>query len=46
VINNCCYVTAVLDGLEDQRALSVIERNFRNSLKKHTLNLLEAKRKY
>nr|XP_051207333.1 uncharacterized protein LOC127323200 [Lolium perenne] len=46
VIHNCCYVTAVLDGLEDQRALSVIERNFRNALKKHTLNLLEAKRKY
>jgi hypothetical protein len=35
----------MLDGLEDQRPLSIIERNFRAALKKHTLNLLEAKRK-
>jgi hypothetical protein len=46
VINNCYYVTALLDGLEDQRPLSIIERNFRNARKKHALNLLEAKRKY
>jgi hypothetical protein len=45
LIENCCYLVAVFDGLEDQRALSVIERNFRAALKKHTLNLLEAKKK-
>jgi hypothetical protein len=46
IITNCCYVTAVFDGLEDQRPLSIIENNFRAALKKHTLNLLEAQRKY
>jgi hypothetical protein len=46
IITNYCNVTAVFDGLEDQRPLSIIENNFRAALKKHTLNLLEAKRKY
>jgi hypothetical protein len=36
----------MLDGLEEQRALLVIERNFRAPLKTHLLSLLEAKRVY
>jgi hypothetical protein len=42
-VNNSSYVLALLDGLEEQRALSIIEINFRQLLKSH---LLEAKRVY
>jgi hypothetical protein len=45
-INNCSYVLALLDGLEDQRLLSVAEANFRKILKKHQGKLIEAKRIY
>jgi exonuclease III len=43
LINNSSYVLALLDGLKEQRPLSLIERNFRKQLKTHLLNLLEAK---
>jgi hypothetical protein len=33
----------MLDGIEDQRALSIMEQNFRRILKKHTSKLLDAK---
>lgn len=46
LINNCNWVLAMLDGLEEQRSLSLIERYFRKSVKEYLLNLLEAKRKY
>jgi hypothetical protein len=46
LINNSSYVLALLDGLEEQRTLPLIERNFRQLLKSHLLNLLEAKRVY
>jgi hypothetical protein len=46
IINNCNYVIALLDGLEEQRALSIIEENFRKALKEHPIKLLEAKRLY
>jgi hypothetical protein len=36
----------MLDGLEEQRPLSVIERNFRKLLKSHLITLLEARRTY
>lgn len=45
-IDNCCFYVKLLDGIEEQRALSIIERNFRKALIKHTNSLLEAKRKY
>jgi hypothetical protein len=35
-----------LDGLEEQRNLSVIEKNFRKVVKKNLSKLLEAKRIY
>lgn len=46
VINNCNWVLALLDGLEDQRGLSLIESNFRKIIRSHLQKLLEAKRKY
>jgi hypothetical protein len=46
LIYNNSFVLAMLDGLEQQRALSVIERNFRASLKTHLISLLEAKMVY
>jgi hypothetical protein len=46
LIYNNSFVLAMLDGLEQQRALSVIERNFGASLKTHLISLLEAKRVY
>ena len=46
IIEACSYVLAILDGLEEQRNLSIQENNFRNALKKHQLKLLEAKRIY
>jgi hypothetical protein len=46
LINNSSFALAILDGLEEQRPLSLLERNFRQQLKIHLLNLLEAKRVY
>jgi hypothetical protein len=46
LISNNSYVVALLDGLEEQRPLSLIERNFRKLLRAHLLTLLEAKRVY
>jgi hypothetical protein len=46
LINNSSYVLALLDCLEEQRTLSLIERNFRQLLKSHLLDLLETKRVY
>jgi hypothetical protein len=46
LIKNTIFVLALLDGLEEQRPLSVIERNFRKQLKVHLINLLEAKKVY
>lgn len=46
VINNCSWVLALLDGLEDQRNLSTLESNFRKVVKIHMQNLLEAIRLY
>jgi hypothetical protein len=43
-IYNCSWVIAFLDGLEDARALSQMERNFRKIVKTHMGKLLEAKR--
>jgi hypothetical protein len=36
----------MLDGIEDQRQLSIIEKNFRRILENHTRKLMEAKRIY
>jgi hypothetical protein len=46
LINNCSWVLALIDGLEDQRLLLVVELNFRKIVKKYLQNLLEAKRIY
>lgn len=46
LINNWIWVIAMLDGLEGQRPLSRVEANFRLAVKKHLLDLLEAKRIY
>lgn len=46
LIDKCSYVLAMFDGIEEQRVLSVPERNFRTALKQHTAKLLEAKRLY
>jgi hypothetical protein len=46
LINNSNFVLALLDGLEEQRPLSIIESNFRKLLKCHLISLLEAKRTY
>ena len=46
IIDSCNFVLALLDGLEDQRHLSLLEKNFRKSLKLHLIKLLEAKRIY
>ena len=46
IIHSCNFVLALLDGLEDQRLLSIIESNFRRLLKVHLTKLLEAKRIY
>jgi hypothetical protein len=39
-------VLALLDGLEEQRSLSLMEKNFRKQLRAHLLNLLESKQVY
>jgi hypothetical protein len=46
LINNCSWMLAFMDGLEDQRALSLAESNFRILVKQHLQKLLEAKRFY
>lgn len=46
LINNSNYVLALLDGLEDQRALSMLESAFRRVVQKHLADLLESKRLY
>lgn len=46
IIENCNYVLAMLDGIDDQRHLSNIEKNFRKALKAHLGKLLEARRIY
>ena len=46
LIQQCNEVLNVLDKLEEQRALFIQERNFRNILKKHILNLLKSKQEY
>lgn len=45
-IENGCFYVKLLDGIEDQRMLTISERNFRKLLITHTNKLLEAKRKY
>jgi hypothetical protein len=43
IIDNCSYTLALLDGIEEQRSLSIMEKNFRRILKAHTPKLLETK---
>jgi hypothetical protein len=45
-IENTNKALLELDNLEDRRALSIPERNFRFILKKHLLNLLDYQRQY
>lgn len=45
-INNCNFVLALLDGLEEQRTLSRPESNFRALVKQHLAKLLESNRIY
>lgn len=44
LIDNCSWVLALLDGLEEQRHLCRLELNFRILVCRHLLFLLEAKR--
>jgi hypothetical protein len=44
VIANCNFTLALLDGLEEQRNLSTIEKNFKRILSEHTRKLLDAKK--
>jgi hypothetical protein len=46
IIENCNFTLALLDGIEDQRNLSIMEKNFRKIHKAHTAKLLETKRIY
>jgi hypothetical protein len=46
LIHNSGYVLGLLDGSEEQRPLSLLERNFRHQLKLHLLKLLDAKKNY
>ena len=46
IIDACNFVLAMIDGLEEQRSLSLQEKNFRTALKKHLTHILEAKRLY
>jgi hypothetical protein len=46
IIENCNFTLALLDGIEEQRNLSIMEKNFRKILKAHTAKLLETKRIY
>lgn len=44
LIYNCNWVLLLVDGLEDQRPLSILERHFKKLVKSHLANLLESKR--
>jgi hypothetical protein len=44
ITNN--FTLAMLDGIQEQRTLSIMEKNFRSILKKHIARLLEAKMIY
>jgi hypothetical protein len=46
IISNCSYLLTLLNGLEEQRPLFVVERNFRDALIKHQTKLIEAQRLY
>lgn len=46
LIQNCKLVTYLMDDLEDQRALSIPEWNFRNIVKIHKAKLLHYKQEY
>ena len=46
IIDNCSFIRSLLDGIEEQRELSIIEKNFKTILMEHTRKLLEAKRIY
>jgi hypothetical protein len=46
IISNCQYTLALLDGIEEQRSLSIIENFFRKIVEIHTRKMLEAKRIY
>jgi hypothetical protein len=46
IIDKRNLVLTLLDGLEEQRKLSSIEKYLRRVLKEHTLKILEAKRIY
>jgi hypothetical protein len=46
LIYNCNWVLLLMDGLEDQRALSRLESAFRDLVKSHLASLLESKRVY
>lgn len=46
LITNCSWVLSLLDGLEDQRILSTVEKKFRQIFKSHLHKLVEAKRLY
>jgi hypothetical protein len=36
IISKCNYTLALIDGLEDQRSLSTVEKNFQRILPSHT----------
>jgi hypothetical protein len=42
-IEKCSYILALMDGLEDQRPLSLAEKNFSNILINHTRKLMVAR---
>jgi hypothetical protein len=46
IINNYQFTLALLDGIEEQRNLSVVEKNFRRIVEIHTRKMLEARRIY
>lgn len=46
LIHNPNWVLAILDGLEDQRPLCRVAKNFGRIIKGYVIQLLEAKRKY
>lgn len=46
IIEQCSFVLAIMDGIEEHRDLSLQEHNFRKALRSHTQKLLEAKRLY
>jgi hypothetical protein len=46
LINNSSFALGILEGLEEQRPLSLLERNFREQIKLHLFKLLDAKKTY